>query len=341
MQAEPTLSSASTAPRIAWALAAMLLTACGSSATPADASATETAASDAAGGDASTNDGAASDAVIGTFQVKLVAPTDAGAGYTSVVGRVQDAPTPAAIVWEQSSTEGDCRLLTPRVPFCATPCGGSAVCVENDVCRPFPTAQVVGAVTVTGVRTSEGATSFVMNPVANTYQPVGVMLPFAAFAEGDAIRFEAAGSPWNGAFAVASTGIAPLALTSTPVRIQTGQALELQWTAPRVTTQRIAVRLDISHHGGTRGKIECDTADDGSLSIGSSLLARLVSLGVAGYPTIVVTRVARGATVIRAGVVELNVSSEIETPVEIPNLRSCTSNTDCDGGTCRADLTCS
>lgn len=334
MRVHTTLAFDTTRRGFAFALAALSLSACGTTATPADAASTD-AVTDSPAGDAS-----ASDAVIGSFQVKLVAPTDASAGYTSVVGRVQDGPTPAAIVWEQAATEGDCRLLTPRVPFCATPCGGSAVCVENDTCRPYPTAQVVGAVTVTGVRTSDGATSFVMNPIANTYQPTGVMLPFPAFAAGDAIRFDAAGSAWMTAFSVSARGVSPLSLTTSPVRIQTGQALELAWTAPAAPTERVAVRLDISHHGGTRGKIECDTADDGSLTIASTLLTRLVSLGVAGYPTIVVTRVARGATPIRAGVVELNVSSEVETPVEIPNLRSCTSNADCDGGTCRADLTC-
>jgi hypothetical protein len=42
-----------------------------------------------------------------------------------------------------------------------------------------------------------------------------------------------------------------------------------------------------------------------------------------------------------AGSVELVVSSELETEVTIPGLRSCTSDADCMGGTCRPDLTCS
>ncbi len=340
MRSDSLLSSHATLRYAAFAVAVTALSACGTSATPTDASTTDTAVTDT-GSDASTGDAASSDAVIGTFQVKLVAPTDAGAGYTSVVGRVQDGPTPSAIVWEQRAADGDCRLLVPRVPFCATPCGGSAACVENDRCQSYPTAQAVGTVTVTGVRTSDGATTFDMTPVANTYQPAGgVMLPFPAFAEGEAIHMAAAGSAWTSAFALDARGISPLALTTSPVRIQTGQALDLAWTAGTQSSPRITVRLDISHHGGTRGKIECDTADDGSLTIGASLLTQLVSLGVAGYPTIVVTRVASGSTAIRAGRVELTVSSEVETAVEIPNLRSCTSDTDCDGGTCRADLTC-
>lgn len=319
--------------------AALSVAACGTDASPAADASTTDVATDRATSDGAT-DASVGDAVIGTFQVQLVAPTDAGAGYTSVVGRVQNGATPQAIVWETAATGGDCKLLTPRVPFCTTPCGGSAVCVENDTCVPYPTAQTVGTVHVTGVRTADGMTAFDLNPVANTYQPLGAALPYPAFAEGDAIRFEASGSPFAAAFALETRGIAPLALAGSAINLQSGQDLALTWTAPAVAGSRIAVRLDISHHGGTRGKIECDTADDGSLTIEANLITRLVALGVAGFPTIVVTRSNVGSAALPAGRVQLNVNSVVETAVTIPGLRSCTGDSDCDGGTCRADLTC-
>ena len=51
---------------------------------------------------------------------------------------------------------------------------------------------------------------------------------------------------------------------------------------------------------------------------------------------------ALAAEIVAGSSVELREAvAEVETAVEIPNLRSCTSDTDCDGGTCRADLTCS
>lgn len=327
------------------ALAAASLAACGSSGVTSDASVlvdvpilvTDRPSTTADAGRPADAGAAATDAAIGTFQVQLVAATDAGAGYTSVVGRVQDGPTPAAIVWELAATDGDCRLLTPRVPFCATPCGGSAVCVENDTCRPYPAAQSVGTVRVTGV----GSTPFDMISVANAYQTPGELtLPNPAFAEGDAIRVAAGGSAWASAFALETRGIAPLALAAGALQLQTGTAFALRWTAPTQTGQRVLVHLDISHHGGTRGKVECDTADDGELTIGAALVTRLMALGVAGYPTVVVTREALGAAALPAGRVELVVSSGVETPVTIPGLRSCTTDSDCDGGTCRADLTC-
>ncbi len=319
------------------ALAALALSACGTSSSTQDAS---TPATDRG---ATPSDGSAAnaDASVGTFQVQMIAPTDAAVGYTTVVGRVQDGPTPSQIVWQQAATEGDCRLLTPRVPFCSTSCGGSAVCVENETCQPYPTAQSVGTVRVTGIRTAAGATTFEMIAVSNSYQTPGdVMLPYPAFAEGDMIRVEAAGSAWTPAFALDARGIAPFALGAGPLRIQTGQGVALTWTAPRQTGQRVHVRLDISHHGGTRGKIECSTADDGELTIPAALISRLVALGVAGFPTIVVGRSSSGSASVRAGRVELTVTSEIEVPIEVPGVRSCTEDSECDGGMCRPDLTC-
>lgn len=323
------------------ALAALALSACGTSSSTQDASTTaDTPTADRGTAPA---DGSATntDAAVGAFQVQMVAPTDASAGYTTVVGRVQDGPTPSQIVWQQAATEGDCRLLTPRVPFCATSCGERMVCVENDTCQPYPVAQSVGAVRVTGVRSAAGATTFEMIAVSNSYQTPGdVMLPYPAFAEGDMIRVEAAGSPWTPAFTLDARGIAPFALGAAPLRIQTGQGVALTWTAPQQSGQRVHVRLDISHHGGTRGKIECATNDDGELTIPAALISRLVALGVAGFPTIVVGRTSTGSASVRAGRVELTITSETEVPIEVPGVRSCTDDSECDGGMCRPDLTC-
>ncbi len=313
--------------------------ACGTSPSATDAGASDIARSDATPStDLRPTSG---DAPIGTFSVQLVAPSMMAMGYTNVVGRIGDRTTPEQIVWEVASTDGDCRLLTPRVPFCSTPCGSGAACVENNTCRPFPTAQTAGTVRATGIRTSTGATTFDMNPVANTYQPPGeVTLPFPAFAEGDTLRLAAAGSATVPAFTLEARGITPLTLTSASIVVTTGQPVTLAWRASTQANQRVTVRLDISHHGGTRGVISCETADDGELSIGATLITRLVALGVAGFPSIVVRRSTVGSTGVPAGRVELVVASEIESYVTIPNLRSCTGDSDCDGGTCQADLTC-
>ncbi len=158
-------------------------------------------------------------ALIGRFQSRLVAPTASSAGYTAVVGKVYDGETPSLLVWEPKLTSGGCTVLTPRVPFCSTPCG-SAACVEDDTCQAYPTARSVGTVTVKGLKTSTGATSFSMDPLANNYQP-SEDLPYPAFAEGETVTFSAAGS-WSPAFTLTATGIAPLELKTSTITLTEG-----------------------------------------------------------------------------------------------------------------------
>jgi hypothetical protein len=281
--------------------------------------------------------------VVGTFTVSLVAPsTDDSSGHTSLVGKVYDGPSPAQVVWESSGESGDCHLSKPRVPFCSTPCGGSAVCVEDDQCQDYPTAHSVGTVQVSGVKTTSGATEFSLDPIAKTYQPSGdIALPFPAFAEGDAIRLAAKGGDFS-AFTLSAKGVAPLELAVGDLALARNTALQLAWTAAGASaTSRIHVKLDISHHGGSKGMIECDSDDDGSLDISSELITSLLDLGAAGYPTIIVTRHSGGSAQIAPGTVNLTVSSIVEKAVGVPGLASCNDDTECPTGkTCQSDLSC-
>jgi hypothetical protein len=87
--------------------------------------------------------------------------------------------------------------------------------------------------------------------------------------------------------------------------------------------------------------ISCDTADSGSLEIGGALITELLGLGVAGFPTIIVTRQAVGSATIAEGRIDLLLASSLEYAVQIDGLTSCTDDVDCsDGQTCQSDLTC-
>lgn len=283
--------------------------------------------------------------LVGTFQIELVPPVPAMGdtpetpGKTAVLGKVYDGPTPAQIVWEEALADGDCRLSTPRVPFCSTPCGGSAVCVEDETCEPYPISGSVGTVTVTGVATETGAASFTMDPINNNYQVAGIKLKYPAFAEGDDIGLAAAGADFQ-SFSIAARGIAPIDLTTTDFTLTADQPLALAW-APAADLSTVHVKLDISHHGGTKGMIECDTADDGALEIPAALISDLLDLGVAGFPSIVIRRDNVGSTTIAAGRVDLVITTRVERFVDIPGLSSCTDDSQCpDEQTCQADLTC-
>ncbi len=306
-----------------------------------------TSAADAAEGGATGNfDGSKGDpnVLVGSFQARLIAPISAPAtpGQTSLIGKVYDGALPDNILWELQQKEGDCRLVTPRVPFCKTPCGGSAVCVENDVCKPYPKANSAGSVTATGIKVQGAGASFTMTPIVNGYQPpAGTTLAYPGWAEGDDIKIQAAGD-YYAPFTLVARGIAQLNLTSPSYALAKDQPLKLTWTPPaKAGVSTVQVKLDISHHGGTKGKIECDTADSGALEISAPLITKLLGLGVAGFPTVLVIRRAVGSAVIAPGRVDLVVSSDIEHDVIVPGVVSCTDTAQCPPGqTCQSDLTC-
>jgi len=277
--------------------------------------------------------------LVGAFRLKLNPASDLGAATTSILGRVNDGVNPETTIWEKPQTDGDCTLTTPRVPYCTTPCGGSAACIEDDSCLAYATGRSVGVVTVSGVKAADGSTNVVLEPLNKNYQ-ASVPLAYPPFAEGDVVTFAAAGDEYP-AFNLSSKGIAPLALTSTDLAVRSGQALALTWTKGGEGSAKIHIKLDISHHGGSKGQILCDTSDSGALTISAALISKLLNLGVAGFPTVIVTRSASGSTVIAPGRVELEISSTVEQSVTIDGLRSCKDELDCpDGGECQSDRTC-
>ena len=276
----------------------------------------------------------------GAFLVSLIAPTESAAGRTSLLGTIYDGPNPSPVIWDETATSGDCRLITPRNPFCQQSCGGSAACVADDSCQAYPGRITVGTVEVTGLQTTDGANTFSMDPIANNYQPVGITLAYPAFAEGDNITVSADGSTATEAFTISAQGIGQLEILNDSIVLADGQAIHLQWTPPgNSSIAEITVSIDISHHGGTKGLIECETADDGSLEIAASLLDQLKALGIAGFPSMEVTRISKGTNA--EAMVDLVIQSMIKRDLEIPGLISCSGNEDCpDGQTCGADLKC-
>lgn len=299
--------------------------------------------------DDSTGDDDTGDAVgdlLGTFAVQLIGPrteTDGTTtpGYTSVLGKVYDGATPQTVVWTAAMTSGACTLSTPSVPFCSPSCGASSACVAENTCVAYPTSQSVGAVHIDGIQTSAG-TGVDLTAVSNTYQAVGTTLKYPAFAEGDALELTAAGSTFAPAFTIHSKGVATLALAnSTSLALAANTALQLSWTAPTTGSSTVHVQLDISHHGGSKGKIECDAADTGALTIASALVDQLLALGAAGFPTIIVTRASTGHAAVASGHVDLVASSQVEVAISVPGVQSCTTDDQCTApATCQDDLTC-
>lgn len=291
------------------------------------------------GGAASTG----SDEIVGTFQVQV--QLDEGStttGMTKVVGQVGDGPIPANVVWTVIKKEGGCSLSTPSAPFCEAGCGAD-VCVADDKCQAYPTGHTVGEVTLKGVKLADGGSDLTLREIAKAYQPpAGTALAFPPFAVGDALTLHATGGDYA-AFDLAAAGVDPLSLTSTDYELDEGKAFELKWDGPSdPKSAKIFVKVDISHHGGAKGKVECTVDDTGSLSISAAMITDLIGLGVAGYPSVIVSRQSIGTAKIAPGVVRLEVSARTEQYLTVKGYTSCTVDEDCpDGTTCRTtDATC-
>ena len=303
-------------------------------------------AGDAATSDASVQqDASSNDAVdlFGELSVRLVAPVAASGssagkqGFTTIGGKLFDRLPPSALIWSSDASEGGCTLLKPSTPFCDPACEGE-VCTSDNSCAPYATPRNAGTLTFKGLQDTEGKSELSVEPIVNSYTtPRDVSLPFPAFAEGDPISVSGA----QAGLSLTATGIAPLTLSTETVALSDSTPVTLAWTAGNNQAARILVELDISHHGGTKGKIECDVADTGSLTIAGSLLGKLLDLGVAGFPSIKVSRVLTSSASVGAGEVSLRVYADVERQVQIPGVMSCSEPADCPvGKSCGSDLLC-
>ena len=286
--------------------------------------------------------------LIGAISVQVVGPADGSTGvaardgYSAVTGKVADKQNPQAVIWEEQGAADDCTLYTPRVPFCETPCTGSDVCVADNVCETRAVSQDAGEMTVVGVATTDGVRSWTMSKVGATYQPVGLSLAYPPFGEGDTVTVSSAGSAAVPAFTMHATGVSDMVLGATSYPLVRDTALELTWTPPSsCDATTVAVLLDISHHGQSKGKVECRTADDGEMAIAPALVTQLLDLGVSGYPTVIAERQSRGSVHLPNGNVELVVESRSEVAISIDGLVSCNDDSSCpEGTTCQSDLVC-
>jgi hypothetical protein len=266
--------------------------------------------------------------LFGTVTVNVEPTTEEDDGYTTILGRFFDGPTPPQVPLELDSAEGDCELLVPSRPFCES-CTPPAVCTADAVCTGYPSQLTVGPLTIEGL----GPETLTVEPVANAYQPSALTNPPCE--PGTPIVASASD------FELSATCIPELEVTSAePVSVMSGESVPVTWVAPESDVgSRVVIVLDVAHHGGKTGEVRCDVPDTGSFEIPASLVTSLVSLGLAGYPAIDVTRVSTGADP-TGREVSLIVSSHALLEADT-GVTSCQEDGDCpDGQTCQGTLIC-
>jgi hypothetical protein len=272
--------------------------------------------------------------LVGRFSVLLQAANGATPAVARFTGNVADGPTLELTLWDQADedTTSGCVLLIPRQPNCTTPCDTDSACVGDQTCALYPSKHSVGNVKVTGLSTLDGDSEFTIAPQKPRFdyqKPASIDLSYPPASEGALVTLKSEGGDYS-PLEITTTAIAPLELTSpSPLELSGDAPLELTWVAPSAGESRVAVKVDVSHHGGAKGKIECDAADSGSLVIPAELTKALIELGVAGFPTVEITRFSLGIGNVEPGRVEFTVSSPLTVDLSLPGLVSCNTNEDC------------
>jgi hypothetical protein len=273
-----------------------------------------------AGGSANAGSSAADGEAFGSFKIVLHEELAEAAAHASATGQLFDAAT-TAMTSKVDSESGDCTLLVPDVPACRA-CDG--VCVTDGDCQPAPRPIDAGEVAIEGL--AGGGVKLTRDRRMFFYQAAAA-LPFPPCQEGADVTL--AGPDFDATVQC----VAPLVLiTQEPVVVKTGSAVQLEWAPPEDSaSSRIAIKLDISHHGGKKGEIACDVPDTGSFALPEALVSKLISLGVAAQPTIGLKReataAARGRTSVRFTIV-----SPVERAVDT-GFRSCVGGEACPEGT--------
>jgi hypothetical protein len=263
--------------------------------------------------------------LFGAVSVALREATATKEAFGLVSGTVYDGPSPLDLGMETVLSEGECELREPTHPFCDPPCDGSALCVRDGECMPYPKAQDVGELQVTGL-----SVPLTMPAFAPNFRYESAELQYPPCEEGAPLRLEAE------RFEAETRCVAPLVVDpDQPIRVRADEPVSLSWAAPGdADLARVEVFLDISHHGGKRGDILCDVPDTGQYEIPATLVSALVDLGLAGYPSVILTR--RTSAVSNPPDVEFRVSASVERAVDT-GVVSCVPGTAED---CPDDQTC-
>jgi len=268
----------------------------------------------------------------GAFEISIL--DEPPPAYTKLLGLIYDGPQPATPVLKFDSREGDCELLVPKNSFCMGGCTGG-VCIDENTCQAIPSTVNVGIAHVAGFK--GGEISIPPAERSNGYQPLPT-LPARACDEGGAIEVR------TDRFTLQGKCVAPLevaAKATDKIPVKTGMPVRLTWTPPsQMGTSRVTVKLDISHHGGLKGLIKCDAPDTGSLDVPATLTTKLISLGLAGFPTAEIRRVST-TTAPNEPNIRLLVTSDVTRDLDT-GVISCNDNSTCPPGTMcdTRDLTC-
>jgi hypothetical protein len=167
---------------------------------------------------------------------------------------------------------GACRLLTFKPAFCSTPCSG--VCVDTDVCRPFPERVSAGTLVLSGLKVP----LTLMPDNYNAYYARS-RLPADLFSAGAELKVSASGAAFA-AFTAATAGVEPLrtdAIVRDEITLRDDADYTFTWTPGSDPQARVRLVLNGNNRGHGQpyeAILECDAPDmTGRLTIARALIA--------------------------------------------------------------------
>lgn len=259
----------------------------------------------------------------------------ANAGSTVVSGSVEDRVLPLSIQ-EVVATRGDCRLLRRVIPHCEPACDPSKTCDHEGRCVPWPVQQDLGTVRVHGL----GA-PVAMEPWKPGFSYHALDLPHPAFEADAPILLQTEGGALD-PFELYGVGVGPLELLDEQWVLREDADTTVRWNPlGGLGRSHVAVLLRIDLHGISPAELECTFSDTGEGTLPGALVARLVELGVSGYPQVSIRRRTMDSAAVSTGCVSLEVVWSGTPPVvDVEGYEPCsTLDPDCpEGQNCNFDL---
>lgn len=251
----------------------------------------------------------------------------------AVQGQVFDGVTPSRVPAELRSV-GQCRLRQGRNLFCDPACGAGQVCTEDGTCKPAPSPKSVGAVVVSGARTTAGAAQISLEPTPSQFYTTRATLADPPFAPGDALALDASGSDFAQAFSLRGEGLSAFVTSPDEVPVTANRPLSLRWEPPLNTTAaRVEIKVQFNLHGSTAAAfLDCSVPDTGAFDVPAELVDELLSRELSGFPTVTLTRRTADSIRVGEGCVEFLVFSRESRGLLVPGITSCSKDADCGPG---------
>ncbi len=248
-------------------------------------------------------------------------------GYSAVDGRVANGVVPVTIR-ELVASEGDCKLMRKRNPFCDPACGSGFTCDHSGTCIAFPESQNVGTVSVAGL-----AKQVQMDALEPGKNYLDTQMPHPAFDAGDVIALTSTNGAY-GELELFGVGGETLVTPEDILLIERNQALSVTWTAPTAAEvkTRVYLELSIDQHGNSPIALKCDVDDSGSHEVPASLINALLDAGVSGFPNATLVRRTVDKVMVSDGCVEFTVSFPRQKSVRVSGHTPCMNNTQCPKG---------